>query len=104
MSEIASIPLDPTKPLWEIWLLEGYQGGKVVAVVKISHALADGESTRELLERALAAEPAANEKVLAPRGIRASAEAVPAPGATDNDDQSAFCSKRRRRPSCVQRQ
>ena len=77
VSEIASIPLDPTKPLWEIWLLEGYQGGKVVAVVKISHALADGESTRELLERALAAEPTPNEKFLAPRGIRSSAEAVP---------------------------
>ena len=52
VSEIASTPLDPDRPLWEIWFLEGFEGGKVVTVLKISHALADGGSTKELLEAA----------------------------------------------------
>lgn len=50
ISEIASQPLDPTRPLWELWMLEGYQGNRVVALLKLSHALADGGETRALLE------------------------------------------------------
>src|SRR5512139_2060566 len=26
VSQIASAPLDPRRPLWELWLLEGYEG------------------------------------------------------------------------------
>jgi WS/DGAT/MGAT family acyltransferase len=51
VSEIASHPLDPTRPLWELWLLEGYLGDRVVAVLKLSHALADGAASRLLVER-----------------------------------------------------
>ena len=49
ISQILSAPLDPDRPLWELWWLEGYEGG-IVAVLKISHALADGAATRRLLE------------------------------------------------------
>jgi WS/DGAT/MGAT family acyltransferase len=49
ISQILSVPLDPSRPLWELWWLEGYEGG-VVAVLKISHALADGSASRRLLE------------------------------------------------------
>src|SRR3989442_500712 len=49
ISQILSTPLDPDRPLWELWWLEGYEGG-VVSVLKISHALADGAATRRLLE------------------------------------------------------
>jgi len=65
VSEIAGTPLDPTKPLWEIWFLEGYEGGRIVAVLKMSHALADGESTRELLERLLAENPTPRDEPVA---------------------------------------
>lgn len=51
VSEIASHPLDPTRPLWELWLLEGYHGDRSVAVLKLSHALADGAASRLLVER-----------------------------------------------------
>jgi len=78
ISEIASVPLDPRRPLWELWLLEGYEGAKLVAVAKISHALADGESTRELLERALSDDAAPSDRNLAARF--APATAMPAPG------------------------
>jgi WS/DGAT/MGAT family acyltransferase len=50
ISEILSQPLDPDRPLWELWWLEGYEGG-VVSVLKMSHALADGGESRRLLER-----------------------------------------------------
>jgi WS/DGAT/MGAT family acyltransferase len=42
-------------------MLEGYEGEKVVAVLKMSHALADGAASRELLERLYAEEPSALE-------------------------------------------
>jgi WS/DGAT/MGAT family acyltransferase len=58
VSRIASCPLDPERPLWEMWMLEGYLGDRVVAVLKMSHALADGSASKELLER-LYADPTA---------------------------------------------
>lgn len=57
ISRIASCPLDPQRPLWELWMLEGYEGEKVVALLKMSHALADGAASKELLERLYADEP-----------------------------------------------
>jgi WS/DGAT/MGAT family acyltransferase len=56
ISEILSIPLDPTRPLWEMWWIEGYEGG-VVSVLKMSHALADGAASRRLLELIHTPEP-----------------------------------------------
>lgn len=61
ISRIASRPLDPLRPLWELWMLEGYEGEKVVAVLKMSHALADGAASKQLLERLYAEEPSAAE-------------------------------------------
>jgi diacylglycerol O-acyltransferase len=51
VSQIASVPLDPRRPLWELWLLEGFEGQKVVLALKLSHALADGGESHLLLER-----------------------------------------------------
>ena len=53
ISEIASRPLDRGRPLWEIWLLEGLEGGRVASVCKIHHTLADGVASAELVERFL---------------------------------------------------
>lgn len=66
ISRIASRPLDPQRPLWELWMLEGYEGEKVVAVLKMSHALADGAASKQLLERLYADEPSALESDLEP--------------------------------------
>ncbi len=57
ISDIASRPLDPKRPLWELWMLEGYEGDKVVAVLKMSHALADGAASKRLLEMLYADQP-----------------------------------------------
>ena len=57
VSQLASSALDPRRPPWELWLLEGFEGEKVVLVLKMSHALADGGASRVLLERLFAPAP-----------------------------------------------
>jgi WS/DGAT/MGAT family acyltransferase len=42
--DIISRPLDRTRPLWEIWLIDGLVGGRVALVAKVHHCLADGAS------------------------------------------------------------
>ena len=41
VSQLASSPLDPRKPLWQFHLIERYQGGSAV-VARIHHCYADG--------------------------------------------------------------
>ena len=50
ISEVASDPVPPDQPPWELWFFEGYEGSKVVAVLKMNHALADGGRFVELLD------------------------------------------------------
>jgi len=42
VAQIGSTPLDRSRPLWEIWIVEGLEGDRVAAVHKIHHAMADG--------------------------------------------------------------
>ena len=39
---IFSQRLDRTKPLWEVWLIQGFEGGKFAVISKTHHALVDG--------------------------------------------------------------
>ncbi len=51
ISEVTSDPVPPGRPPWELWFLDGYEGTKVVAALKMNHALADGGRLVELLDR-----------------------------------------------------
>ncbi len=57
VSQIASVPLDRSRPLWEVWVLEGLEGDRVGFVAKVHHALADGMASAELLGHFFGTEP-----------------------------------------------
>ncbi len=49
VSDLVRRPLERTRPLWEMYLVEGLEGGKVASVIKLHHALADGAASAVLL-------------------------------------------------------
>jgi diacylglycerol O-acyltransferase / wax synthase len=49
ISDIAGVPLDRRRPLWEVWVVEGLEDGHVGFVAKIHHSVADGVKAAELL-------------------------------------------------------
>jgi diacylglycerol O-acyltransferase len=42
IANICGGTLDRRRPLWELWILEGLQGGRVGCLMKLHHTLADG--------------------------------------------------------------
>jgi diacylglycerol O-acyltransferase len=55
---LVSQPLDRERPLWELWLVEGLEGGKRFAIVqKVHHCMIDGISGVDLMAILLAADP-----------------------------------------------
>lgn len=44
VGRVLSRPLDPSKPLWELYVFEGLQDGRTAVLLKLHHALADGIS------------------------------------------------------------
>lgn len=57
VARTAAIPLDRSRPLWEVWLLEGLEGGKVALVAKVHHAALDGVAGVEQLVTLFDLEP-----------------------------------------------
>ena len=53
IGEIASTPLDRTKPLWVMYFVEGLADGNVGVINKVHHALADGVASGNLIARAM---------------------------------------------------
>ncbi|MGH2529142.1 MAG: WS/DGAT/MGAT family O-acyltransferase [Actinomycetota bacterium] len=54
---VLSRPLDRTKPLWELYLIEGLEGGHVAALLKVHHAIFDGVSGMQLAAAVYDLEP-----------------------------------------------
>ena len=48
-ARIFSQQLDRNKPLWELWLVEGLQGGRFALISKTHHSLVDGVSGVDLM-------------------------------------------------------
>jgi len=48
-SRIFSQRLDRTKPLWEMWLVQGYEDGRFALITKTHHCLVDGISGVDLM-------------------------------------------------------
>jgi WS/DGAT/MGAT family acyltransferase len=51
VADVASLPLDRGKPLWQAYVVEGLEHGYDAFVVKIHHSLIDGISGVEILAR-----------------------------------------------------
>lgn len=57
IADIASIPLDRSRPLWEVWMLDGLAGGRLGFVAKIHHAVADGLAAVGMLTNIMSLSP-----------------------------------------------
>ena len=53
IGRIASTPLDRSRPLWEMYFIDGLAGGRYAVVGKIHHALADGVASGNLMARGM---------------------------------------------------
>lgn len=77
-ARIMSQHLDRSKPLWEIWFVEGLEGGERFAMIsKVHHCMVDGMSSVDLLNVLLQLEPSDE--------IHAAPEWIPRPGPTTMD-------------------
>jgi diacylglycerol O-acyltransferase len=62
-AHIASVPLDRSKPLWEMWVIEGVgdtdarDGGPLGLMIKVHHSAVDGVTAANLLSQLCSPEP-----------------------------------------------
>jgi diacylglycerol O-acyltransferase len=57
VADIAGRQLDRSRPLWEMWVVEGLEGGQVAIVTKMHHSAIDGVSGAELMVNLCDLEP-----------------------------------------------
>ncbi len=74
VAELAARPLDRSRPLWELWVVDGLERGRAALVFKLHHAAADGIASAQMLMQLLDSTPEGETE--APR---AGCEAVAAP-------------------------
>jgi WS/DGAT/MGAT family acyltransferase len=54
---ILSQSLDRSRPLWEMWFVEGLEGGQFASVIKAHHCMVDGIAGADLLAALMAVDP-----------------------------------------------
>jgi diacylglycerol O-acyltransferase / wax synthase len=56
LSRLAMAPLDRSRPLWELWLIEGLPEGRMALALKLHHTVADGNSSARIIAHLLGGE------------------------------------------------
>ncbi len=57
MGRIMAQPLDRSKPLWELWVIEGLEGDRFATILKNHHCMIDGSSGVDLASRIFSLNP-----------------------------------------------
>ena len=79
-AQIASVPLDRNRPLWEAWIIEGVKQERIGFVVKVHHSAIDGASGAEIMTSLYDLEPTPSnppvDEAIEPETIPSDAELV----------------------------
>jgi WS/DGAT/MGAT family acyltransferase len=59
-AQLAAMPLDRARPLWELTVVEGLEGGRAAALQRLHHTLTDGVGGMKLLRSVLERTPPAD--------------------------------------------
>jgi WS/DGAT/MGAT family acyltransferase len=57
---VMSLPLDRSKPLWELWVVEGLAHGRFAVITKSHHCMIDGVGTSDLMTASMQIRPDAS--------------------------------------------
>lgn len=57
IGELAAERLDPTRPLWKSYLIDGFEAGRFAFYIKVHHATIDGVAGMRMITHALSPEP-----------------------------------------------
>ena len=57
VSQLHAAPLDRSRPLWEMYLIDGVDDGRFAIYSKIHHSLVDGIAAMRILQRCLSEDP-----------------------------------------------
>ena len=66
---LAGLPLDRSRPLWDMWVIEGLADGRIAVFLKMHHATVDGTSGMGLLAHLCSLEPEAGPPVPDPAEV-----------------------------------